>query len=736
MMMLLNRVGVLRRSVSARGCVVSGVRRWLSSGRGEYDIANLRNIGISAHIDSGKTTLTERILYYTGRIGAIHEVRGKDGVGAKMDSMELERERGITIQSAATHTQWNDTHINIIDTPGHVDFTIEVERALRVLDGAVLVLCGVAGVQSQSITVDRQMRRYDVPRIAFVNKLDRDGADPLRVIEALESELNHNAIALQLPMGTGLKFEGVIDLLKQKALYFDGANGETVREEEIPEEYQELAQQKRTEIVERLADVDEEIGDLFLMEEEPTVEQILEALRRATISLQVTPVLMGSAYKNKGVQPMLDAVVKFLPNPTEVENHAIRQNEAGEEEKFTVSPDPDAPVIALAFKLEEGRYGQLTYVRVYQGTLRKGDMLYNTKTGKKIKASRLLRMHSNETQDIEEAPAGEIVALFGVDCSSGTTFTSGEMHTMTSMHVPEPVMSLAISPKDKNSSGFGKGLAKFVKEDPTFRVEYDDETQETLISGVGELHLDIYCQRLEREYNCEVTVGRPKVKHRETIGKRVEFDHRHKKQTGGQGQYGRVIGYIEPLEPNSKEVTVFENHMVGNNIPPEYLPAIQKGFNDAVQIGALAGHPVQDVKFVLTDGDSHPVDSSELAFRTATRNAFMNAFKQADPQLMEPIMTVEVDIPQEFQGAVIGGLTRRRAMIQETRSVGDGFVTVQCQVPLAEMFGYATDLRSLTEGKGEFSMEYSEHKRVLPQDQERIVKEYQAKREQELANKK
>lgn len=707
------------------------------------DINQLRNIGISAHIDSGKTTLTERILFYTGRIKAIHEVRGKDGVGAKMDSMELEREKGITIQSAATYCSWKDSRINIIDTPGHVDFTVEVERALRCLDGAVLVLCGVGGVQSQSITVDRQMRRYNVPRVAFINKLDRAGADPFKVIDDLRSKLRHNAAAVQVPIGLDASHRGVVDLITMRALYFEGDDGETIREDDIPAEVEEEVAEKRAELIERLGEVDDEIGELYLMEEEPTEEQLREALRRATLARDITPVFMGSAFKNKGVQPLLDGVRDFLPAPPEREISALDLD--ADEASVDLKVDNTAPLVALAFKLEEGRYGQLTYLRVYQGTLKRGDFMVNTSTGKRMKIPRLVRMNADDMEDVESVGSGEICAMFGVECSSGDTFCAeGTRYAMTSMFVPEPVISLSIQPKEKKATeNFSKALNRFMREDPTFRVSVDPESKETIISGMGELHLEVYCERMAREYKCEVVTGIPRVAYRETINRRAQFDYLHKKQTGGSGQYGRVIGYIEPYDPEEeagdeadddadgapKKTVLFENHLVGNAIPPEYVSACEKGFNDATEKGALIGHPVQNVRIVLEDGAAHAVDSSEMAFRTAANAAFRSAVSEARPAVLEPVMQVQVEAPEEFQGGIIAGLNQRKGMIQNTELFdGGAYVQVTAQVPLSAMFGYSTDLRSSTQGKGEFTMEYAKHAPVTKDVQTELVKAYQAER--------
>ena len=677
-----------------------------------------RNIGISAHIDSGKTTLTERILFYTGRINAIHEVRGKDGVGAKMDSMELEREKGITIQSAATYCRWKESDINIIDTPGHVDFTIEVERALRVLDGAVLVLCSVGGVQSQSITVDRQMRRYNVPRLCFVNKCDRAGANPWKVLAQVRDKLKLNAAAVQIPIGLEDEHEGVVDLVRMQSVVFSGENGQTLTVGEIPANLKELADEKRKVLIECVSEVDEELGDLFLMGEEPTTEQLLAAIRRATIANTFSPLFMGSAYKNRGVQLLLDGVVDYLPAPSEVQNVALDLK--NEEAPVVLSNDPSKPLVSLVFKLEEGKFGQLTYLRVYQGQIDKGMTIVNTSTGKKLKVPRLVRMHSDDMEDVNSAPNGDIVALFGVECKSGDTFTDGSVnYAMTSMKVPDPVMSLAVSPKSKAESGnFSKALQRFQKEDPTFRVHMDEESGQTIISGMGELHLDIYVERMRREYKVDCEVGQPRVNYREAITKRAEFDYLHKKQSGGQGQYGKVVGYIEPLE-NTTEV-IFENGIIGNAIAPSFIQAVEKGFKEAALNGGLVGYPVEGIKIVLTDGASHAVDSSELAFKLAALAAFRQSFHNASPKLLEPIMKVDITVPSEFQGTVIGNINRRKGTINDSTAEGDD-VIISSMVPLSQMFGYSTELRSMTQGKGEFTMEYGSHQAVTQDVQAELI---------------
>ena len=693
----------------------------------EWDLQRARNIGISAHIDSGKTTLTERILFYTGRIHAIHEVRGKDGVGAKMDSMELEREKGITIKSAATNVFWKDIIINIIDTPGHVDFTIEVERSLRVLDGAILVLCGVSGVQSQSITVDRQMRRYHVPRVAFINKLDRSGANPFRVLGALREKLRHNAVMMQIPIGLEDQVKGVIDLVKMKAYYNEGEDGENVIEKDIPAELMDQAKEYRHELIGKAADFDDIVGEKFLNEEEPTEAELKEAVRKGCLTLQLTPVFCGSAYKNRGVQKLLDGVADYLPNPTQVSNEALNLDK--DEEKVAIKVDAKAPFVGYAFKLEDGRYGQLTYMRIYQGTLKKGDFITNVGSQRKVKVPRLVKMHSEEMTDIEQASAGDIIALFGVDCSSGDTFTDGELnYAMTSMHVPDAVISLAVAPKLKEgAANFSKALQKFRKEDPTFRVHRDEESSETIISGMGELHLEVYIERMKREFACEVIAGKPQVAYRETIGAAADYDYTHKKQTGGSGHFAKVVGRIEPLPVDGDHTYLFENKVVGGRIPREFIPAVDKGFKEQMAKGTLIGFPIVGVKCVLTDGSYHDVDSSEMAFRICAMAAMRQAYEKASPTALEPIMKLETTAPEEFQGSVMGQINQRRGIIMGTSTI-EGTVTVTAEVPLTEMFGYSTDLRSATQGKGEFTMEFAKYAAMPKGIQDELHKKYLEKR--------
>ncbi len=683
----------------------------------KYDIENLRNIGISAHIDSGKTTLTERILYYCDKIHAIHEVRGKDGVGATMDSMELEKERGITISSAATNVDWAGKTINIIDTPGHVDFTVEVENALRVLDGAVLVLCSVAGVQSQTMTVDRQLKRYNVPRIAFVNKCDRSGANPLKVAEQIHDKLGHTPVVLELPIGLGDQFEGIIDLVKMKAVYFDGQNGEKLRYEEIPEKYTDEANEKREEMLDVLGMFNDDLAEAFL-EGNETEEMIIATIRKATIAQEITPVLLGSAYKNKGVQILLDAVVNYLPAPTDIENTAFDLD--NDEKEIVLTSNPKDPTVALAFKLDNQTYGQLTYVRIYQGMIRKGDDLYNTRAKKRFKVGRLVRMLSDEMQELEVAYSGDIIALFGVDCALGDTFVQeGFNISLKPTFVPNPIISLAIKPLNKKSAdNMSKALNRFTKEDPTFKTYMDEETNETIISGMGELHLDVYIERMKREYKCEVETGQPQVAYRETISKEVNFDYTHKKQSGGRGQYAKIAGIYRPIESTEGK---FVNDIKGGVVPGQFIPACEKGFYKAMLKGSLIEAPIVGVEMVLNDGNYHPVDSSAQAFETASMMSFRNFYFKAAPVILEPIMKLSIDSPSEFRGNVLGSVSQRRGIVVST-DIDDAYTKIIAEVPLSEVFGYATVLRSLTQGKAEFTLEFLKYSKVPKSIAEEIEK--------------
>ena len=632
-----------------------------------------------------------------------------------MDSMALEKERGITIQSAATYCDWvkreegkDETyHINLIDTPGHIDFTIEVERALRVLDGAVMILCAVSGVQSQTITVDRQMKRYNVPRISFVNKMDRAGANPFKAVEQISKKLRLPAAAVQVPIGVENEFRGVVDLIHMRANYSEGTKGEIMRvTDDIPADVKPLAEEKRKVLIEALADVDDEIAEIFLDERTPSIDQIKAAIRRATISLKFTPVFMGSALADQAVQPMIDGVCDYLPNPAEVENMALDRRR--KEAPAKLVPYNSLPFVGLAFKLEENSFGQLTYIRVYQGTFRRGSPVINSRTSKKVKIPRIVRMHSNDMEDVNEVGAGEICAVFGVECASGDTFTDGALnYTMTSMFVPEPVISLFIKPKDnKELPNFSKAMSRFQREDPTFRVSYDEESEQTIISGMGELHLDIYVERMKREYKVNVEVGQPQVAFRETITQKVNFDHLLKKQTGGPGDYARVVGYMEPT--GALEANEFEDQVTGGHIDEKYMFACDKGFQASCQKGALIGHKVLGTRMIINDGATHMTDSSEMAFKNATQQAFRKAVKEARPQVLEPLMKTTITAPNDFQGNIVGLLNKRNALISDTE-IGPEDFTLYADCSLNAMFGFSSQLRAATQGKGEFSMEFSHY---------------------------
>jgi len=687
------------------------------------DLKKLRNIGISAHIDSGKTTLSERILFYSGRIHKIEEVRG-GGDGATMDHMELEKERGITITSAATSVAWNGHPINLIDTPGHVDFTVEVERSLRVLDGAILVLCSVGGVQAQSLTVDRQMKRYKVPRLAFINKMDRTGANPDSVIKQMRDKLGVDAIAYQLPIGKEENFQGVVDLIEMEAIYYDGEKGETVRKEAIPADLQDQAEEARHEMLEALSNYNDEVMELLLGEEEVPKELIYKTTHDAVVGLQITPVFMGTAFKNKGVQTILDAVTRYLPSPLEVKYHANNFQEGGE--KIPLACDDSKPFVGMAFKIVEDPFGQLTFLRIYQGTINKGQPYVNQRTGKTERFARIVRMHSNKREEIDSAGAGDIVAVTGIDCASGDTYAeSREFCSLENIFVPVPVIKISVAPKSRDDSDkLSKALQRFRKEDPTFHVFTDPETNETIIAGMGELHLDVYVERIRREYKVEVVTGPPKVSYRESPSQSVEFNYKHKKQTGGSGQFAHIVGKMEPVPQDSEDALnfEFEDKISQGRIPKEYIPAVGKGFEDCMTKGPVAEFPVVGLKVTLLDGSYHDVDSSEMAFKIAAQGCFRENFMKMKPTLLEPIMNVNVEIPESYQGPVTGDIIVRRGMVTHTEVTGDNSV-ISAEIPLASMFGYATELRSMTQGQGTFSMELGAYKPTPAHVMEEVVAE-------------
>jgi len=690
-------------------------------------ISRIRNIGISAHIDSGKTTLSERILYYTGRIHCMHEVHANEG-GATLDYMDLEHERGITITAAATQVMWKDKSINLIDTPGHVDFTVEVERSLRVLDGAIMVLCSVGGVQSQSITVDQQMKRYRVPRIAFINKMDRVGADPERVRHDLREKLSLNVVPIQINIGVAESFQGVIDLINMQAITFEGSNGEQVIRGPVPAGYTDSAAKAREKMLDALSMYNDEMMELLLEDKPIDNDMIRRTIREATINRDIVPLMMGSAFKNKGVQPLMDAVCDFLPSPMDRSSFARDHDNKGTE--IPLASDPDAPLVAMVFKITDESFGQLSYVRVYQGQIIKGRQYRNARTNRMQRIGRIVRMHANDRKDITDAGPGDIIALLSVDCASGDTICGdGVNYSLESIFVADPVISLSVTPASSaDQERMAKALSRFMKEDPTFRVSTDPKTGQTVIAGMGELHLDIYVERMRREYKAEVTVGIPNVSYREAPTVEAEFNYKHRKQTGGSGQYAHVVGRLIPLPEDAESSYEFEDNITSGRIPSEYIPAVNKGFQAAMKKGPLAGYEIVGCKMCLDDGSYHSVDSSEMAFRIAARDAFIEAFKKSKPCLLEPIMNVEIEIPGEFQGPVVGDINSRRGIILGTEA--RGYTVIRSEVPLANMFGYATVIRGMTRGTGTFSMEMSRYARVPAKISELILEQHREKNEQ------
>jgi elongation factor G len=687
-----------------------------------FPLEKTRNIGIMAHIDAGKTTTTERILFYTGRTHKIGEVH--DGA-AVMDWMEQEQERGITITSAATACEWNGHRINIIDTPGHVDFTVEVERSLRVLDGAVAVFDSVAGVQPQSETVWRQADKYGVPRIAYINKMDRTGADFYNAVQTMIDRLGANAVPAQLPIGAEAEFAGVVDLVHRKAMVWTEETGAEYEHIDVPDDLKDKVEEFRAKLIEACADHDDELMELYLGEEEITPERLIEGLRRATLTTEMTPVFCGSSFKNKGVQPLLDAVVDLLPSPVDIAEvqGVVPGDKADDEPTPDTRPASDsAPFSALAFKVMSDPYvGKLTYFRVYSGKLSAGSRVLNATTGKTERIGRLLQMHANSREEIEEVYAGDICAGVGLkDTGTGDTLCAPDAPiVLEQIEFPETVIAVAIEPKTKSDQEkLGTALARLAEEDPTFRVETDEETAQTLIHGMGELHLEVIVDRLIREFNVEANVGRPQVAYRETIRQRAEnVQGRFVRQTGGRGQFGDVIINIEPAPG---EGFIFEDKIKGGVVPSEYIPAVRQGVEEALTNGVKAGYPMVDVKVELVDGSYHDVDSSEMAFKIAGSMAVQEAAKRAKPVLLEPVMAVEVETPEEFLGDVIGDLSRRRGKVQGQTQLGNA-LAVQALVPLGEMFGYATDLRSSTQGRATYSMQFDSYEEVPSNIAEEIV---------------
>ncbi len=684
----------------------------------EYSLQKYRNIGIMAHIDAGKTTTTERILYYTGKSHKIGEVH--DGA-ATMDWMEQEQERGITITSAATTCFWNDHRINIIDTPGHVDFTIEVERSLRVLDGAVAVFDGVAGVEPQTETVWRQANRYKVPRMCFVNKMDRTGADFYKCLDMIKDRLQANALVLQIPYGSESDLKGVIDLVKNKAIVWANEDlGAKYEYTEIPEELKETAEKYRSEMVEMAVEQDEEVLEKYLDGEEPNEETLNRCIRKGTINFEFVPILTGSAFKNKGVQPLLDAIVNFMPDPSEVQQ--ATGNIPGKEEEEIRKASDDEPFSALAFKVANDPFvGSLTFTRIYSGKLEAGSTIMNSVKGDKERIGRMLLMHANNREDIKTAYAGDIVAIAGLkDTITGETLCDSQKPIiLESMDFPDPVIEIAVEPKTKaDQEKMGEALARLAKEDPSFRVTSDDESGQTVIKGMGELHLDIIVDRMKREFKVEANVGAPQVAYRETISKEVEVTYTHKKQSGGAGQFAEVKIIAEGCEPGTGRL--FEDKIKGGNIPKEYIPGVEKGIESVADTGVIAGFPIIDYKVTLIDGKYHDVDSSSLAFEIAGRMAFKDACQKAGPKLLEPIMRVEVVTPEEFMGDVIGDLSSRRGQVSGSEARGNT-TAISSMVPLANMFGYVNTLRSMTQGRAQYSM-FFDHYEQVPQNVQDEVK--------------
>ena len=684
-----------------------------------FSLEKTRNIGIMAHIDAGKTTTTERILFYTGRIHKIGETH--EGA-AQMDWMEQEQERGITITSAATTAQWKGHRINIIDTPGHVDFTVEVERSLRVLDGSVTVLCAKGGVEPQSETVWRQADKYHVPRMVYVNKMDIMGADFYNVVNMMKDRLKCNAVPIQLPIGAEDEFRGLIDLIQMKAYVYYDELGQDERIEDIPEDMMEKANEYRQALLEHVAETDEELMEKFFEEGDLSEDEIKKAIRKSTIANEMVPVLCGSSYRNKGVQNMLDAVIDFMPSPVDVP--PIKGVIPRTEEEAVRHSSDDEPFAALAFKIMTDPFvGKLAFFRVYSGTLNSGSHVYNSVKDNKERIGRILQMHANHREDIETVYAGDIAAAVGLkNTTTGDTLCDEKNPIiLESMEFPEPVIRVAIEPKTKaGQEKMGIALAKLAEEDPTFRTYTDDETGQTIIAGMGELHLEIIVDRLLREFKVEANVGNPQVSYRETIRKAAHINHKYARQSGGKGQYGHVVLDIEPLEPGGGYI--FENKIVGGAIPKEYIPAVDAGIQGAMQTGVLAGYPVVDVKCTLVDGSYHEVDSSEMAFKIAGSMAFKEGCRQGNPVIMEPIMKVVVNVPEEYMGDVMGDLNSRRGQIQgmEART---GAQEITANVPLSEMFGYATELRSRTQGRGQYSMEPSHFEELPKSIAEKIIKE-------------
>ncbi|WP_064608628.1 elongation factor G, partial [Moraxella catarrhalis] len=702
-------------------------------------ISRYRNIGISAHIDAGKTTTSERILFYTGvshKIGEVH-----DGA-ATMDWMEQEQERGITITSAATTAFWSgmgnqfkEHRINVIDTPGHVDFTVEVERSMRVLDGACMVYCAVGGVQPQSETVWRQANKYKVPRLAFVNKMDRTGANFFRVVEQMKTRLGASPVPIVIPIGSEENFTGVVDLIEMKSIIWDEASqGMKFEYGEIPADLVDTAEEWRTNMIEAAAEASEELMDKYLEEGELSKEDIVAGLRIRTLASEIQPMLCGSAFKNKGVQRMLDAVIEFLPAPDDVEAIKGILDDKAETEASREASD-DAPFSALAFKIMNDKYvGNLTFVRVYSGVVKQGDSVYNPVKMKRERIGRIVQMHANEQKEVDEIRAGDIAALVGMkDVTTGDTLCDNDnIITLERMEFPEPVISLAVEPKTKaDQEKMSVALGRLAKEDPSFRVRTDEESGQTIISGMGELHLDIIVDRMKREFNVEANIGAPQVAYRETIRQSVEVEGKFVRQTGGRGKFGHVWLRLEPLDPTGDVEYEFNEEIVGGVVPKEYHAAVDKGIQERMKNGVIAGYPVVGIKATLYDGSYHDVDSDELSFKMAGSMAFKKGFLQANPALLEPIMKVEVETPEDYMGDIMGDLNRRRGMVQGMDDLPGGTKSIRAEVPLAEMFGYATQMRSMSQGRATYSMEFLKYQETPKNVADEIIKKFTAKDDDE-----
>ena len=685
----------------------------------QYGLENIRNTVLLSHCGAGKTLTSEAILFTAGAINRLGKV---DEGTSTSDYDPDEVKRKISINLSLLPCEWRDTKINLIDTPGYSDFVGEVKAGIRVSEGAIVVMDATSGVEVGTEQVWGYCNEVELPRLIFVNKMDRENANFTKVVDEIQAKFGAKCLPLQLPIGAHTSFEGVVDLISREALYFDGPNGERVRRESIPAEMTRQAAEARRQMLEAISMYSDEVMELLLSDDEVPQPLLHKVIASAVLHLEFTPVLVGSAFRNKGVQPLLDAVLRYLPSPLESQASAFVHGEP--DQKFALHPDPDKPTVAMAFKIAEDPYGALTFMRIYQGKLVKGESYFNQRTGRKERFSRILRMHADQREDVDGALAGDIVAVLGVDCASGETYASEYPYcTLRSIYVPDPVIRMAISPLDRNgANGLGKALRRFRREDPTFHVTNDQETGETLIAGMGELHLEIYVQRISREFGVEVEVGPPKVNYREAPTQLAKFNVRHRKQTGGSGQYAHIVGSLGPLTQESEETFLFEQHVTGGRIPKEYIPSVEKGFRKGIVKGPVAGYPVVNLHVTLDDGSYHEVDSSDMAFRTCALTAMRQTFPNTKPVLLEPVMKIEIECPSQAQGTVVGNLTARRGIITATEVIGP-VARIEGEVPLAETFGYSTDLRTLTQGQGTFTMEFSQYKRLPSSLAEEVISE-------------